>query len=69
MKYVNPHKLKVLMLMFFGTGAMGIIIGLSQPSQVSFFITFMGVINICLGGFMGWIFFTQEPPLRDKRKK
>jgi hypothetical protein len=69
MKYVQPHKLKVLMLMFFGTGGMGIIIGLSQPSQVSFFITFMGVINICLGGFMGWIFFTQEPRLRDKRKE
>jgi len=43
--------------------------GLSQPSQVSFFITFMGVINICLGGFVGWVFFTQEPNLRDKRKE
>lgn len=69
MKYVNPQKLKVLMLLFFGTGSMGIIVGLSQPSQASLFITFMGVINLCLGGFMGWIFFTQEPPLRDKRKK
>jgi hypothetical protein len=69
MKYVKPHKLKVLMLLFFGTGTMGSIIGLSQPSQVSFFITFMGVINICLGGFFGWTFFTQEPNLRDKRKE
>ena len=69
MKYVKPHKLKVLMLLFFGTGSMGIIIGLSQPSQISFFITFMGVINICLGGFVGWVFFTQEPNLRDKRKE
>lgn len=69
MKYVKPQKLKVLMILFFGTGSIGIIVGLSQPSQISFFITFMGVINICLGGFIGWIFLTQEPPLRDKRKK
>lgn len=69
MKYVKPHKLKVLMLLFFGTGSMGIIMGLSTHSPVSFFITFMGVINICLGGFLGWVFFTQEPNLRDKRKE
>ena len=69
MKYVKPHKLKVLMLLFFGTGSMGIIMGLFTHSQVSFFITFMGVINICLGGFVGWVFFTQEPNLRDKRKE
>jgi hypothetical protein len=69
MKYVKPQKLKVLMILFFGTGSIGIIVGLSQLSQVSLFITFMGVINICLGGFVGWIFLTQEPHLRDKRKK
>jgi len=69
MKYVKPHKLKVLMLLFFGTGSMGIIMGLSTHSQVSFFITFMGVINICLGGFLGWTFFTQEPNVPDKRKE
>ena len=69
MKYVKPHKLKVLMLLFFGTGSMGIIMGLSTHSQVSFFITFMGVINLCLGGFFGWVFFTQKPNLPDKRKE
>ena len=55
--------------MFLGTGIMGIVIGLSIPSQMSFFITFLGVINLCLGGFVGWLFFTQEPRLKDKRKK
>ena len=69
MKYVKPQKLKVLMILFFGTGIMGITMGLSVPSQMSFFITFLGVINLCLGGFVGWIFFTQAPRSRDKRKK
>ena len=69
MKYIKPQKLKVLMIIFFGTGIMGITMGLSAPSQMSFFITFLGVINLCLGGFVGWIFLTQQPRLRDKRKK
>jgi hypothetical protein len=29
----------------------------------------MGVINLCLGAFFGWIFLTQKPQLDDKRKK
>jgi hypothetical protein len=32
-------------------------------------ITFMGVINLCLGGFFGWVLLTQKPKLDDKRKK
>ena len=69
MKYIKPKKLKVLMILFFGTAIMGIVIGLSVPSQISFFITFLGVINLCLGGLVGWIFLTQKPKSRDKRKK
>ena len=69
MKYIKPQKLKVLTILFLGTGLMGIAIGLSIPSQMSFYITFLGVINLCLGGFIGWRFFTQEPRLKDKRKK
>jgi hypothetical protein len=69
MKYIKPQKLKVLLILFFGTGIMGIVVGLSIPSQTSFYITFLGVINLCLGGFIGWLFFTQEPKLRDKRKQ
>ncbi len=69
MKYIKPKKLKVLMILFFGTGIMGIVIGLSIPSQTSFSITSLAVINLCLGGLVGWIFLTQKPKSRDKRKK
>jgi len=66
MRYVKPKKLKVLMIMFFGTGIWGIAMGLMTNF---FYLTTLGVINICLGGFVGWLFFTQQPKLRDKRKK
>jgi hypothetical protein len=32
-------------------------------------MTFMGVINICLGGFIGWVFLNQAPRSKHKRKK
>ncbi len=66
MKYVAPKKLKVLMILFFGTGILGIGLGLSQNL---FHLTTLGVINLCLGGFVGWLFLTQQPKSRDKRKK
>lgn len=66
MKYVAPKKLKVLMGLFFGTGIIGIVMGLSYSF---FYLTTLGVINLCLGGFIGWIFFTQQPKSRDKRKE
>jgi hypothetical protein len=56
--------------MFFGTGILGIVIGLYvAPPKTTLIMTFMGVINLCLGGFFGWIFLTQKPQLNDKRKK
>jgi len=39
------------------------------PPQASLLITFMGVINISLGGFFGWIFLNQTPQSDNKRKK
>ena len=66
MRYVKPFKLKVLMIMFFGTGIWGIAMGLWVENV---YLTTLGVINLCLGGFVGWLFFTQVPKLRDKRKK
>ena len=69
MKYIRPQKLKVMMMMFFGTGIMGTVIALSIPSQISFYLTSLGVINLCLGGLVGWIFLTQQPSSKDKRKK
>jgi hypothetical protein len=59
-----------MMLMFFGTGILGIIVGLYiAPPQATLLITFMGVINLSLGTFFAWIFLTQPPKSDDKRKK
>jgi len=58
-------------MMFFATGIIGIVIGLSPiagPSQ-TMMITFMGVINIGLGAFFTFIFLTQVQKAPDKRKK
>ncbi len=61
------------MMMFFGTGILGIIIGLTvAPNfspESSLLITFMGVINLSLGGFFGWIFLTQNQKEEDPRKR
>ena len=32
-------------------------------------ITILGVVNLCLGGLMGWLLLTQKPRVRDRRKK
>lgn len=71
MKYVKPLRLKILMGMFFVSGIVGIIVGLYvAPPQGTLMITFMGVINLALGAFFGWIFLNQKPELsNDKRKK
>jgi hypothetical protein len=73
MKYINPLRVKVLMMVFFGTGIFGIVIGLTVApalsSWSSLLITFMGVINLSLGGFFGWVFLTQQPTPQDPRKR
>jgi uncharacterized membrane protein HdeD (DUF308 family) len=70
MKYVKPLRLKIMMGMFFGSGIVGIIVGLYiAPPQGTLMITFMGVINLSLGAFFGWIFLNQTPESNDKRKK
>jgi len=71
MRYIEPTRVKVLMLMFFGTGIIGIVIGLSPIAgpQQTLMITFMGVINIGLGAFFTFIFLTQVQKAPDKRKK
>lgn len=66
MRHIKPFKLKVMTAAFLGTGGVGILMGLNFNA---FYVTFLGVINLCLGGFTGWLFFTQAPKLRDKRKK
>ena len=70
MRYIKPIRVKVLMMMFFATGTLGMIVGLVvAPPQTTMIITFMGVINFGLGAFFTFIFLTQTPKSPDKRKK
>ena len=70
MRYIEPTRVKVLMMMFYATGIMGLIIGLVvSPPSMTIMITFMGVINIGLGAFFTFLFLTQIKKEPDKRKK
>jgi predicted benzoate:H+ symporter BenE len=70
MKYIHPKKLKVLIAMFFGSAGMGIFVGLVIATGIqSLYITFLGVINLCLGGFVAYLLMTQKAKVRDSRKK
>lgn len=70
MRYINPIRVKVLMMMFYATGIMGLIIGLAvAPPSMTIMITFMGLVNIGLGAFFTFLFLTQIQKAPDKRKK
>ena len=74
MRYIEPTRVKVLMMMFFVTGIIGIVIGLSPitPPSLKIMITLMSMINIGLGAFFTFIYLTQiqaEPDARKKRRK
>jgi hypothetical protein len=70
MRYIEPIKVKVLMMVFFVTGSLGIIVGLSPiAAGQGVMITFMGVVNIGLGAFFAFLFLTQIKKDPDKRKK
>ncbi|MBT8172512.1 MAG: hypothetical protein KJN83_00430 [Nitrosopumilus sp.] len=70
MRYIEPTRVKVLMMMFFATGILGMIIGLViAPPSMTMILTFMGVINFGLGAFFSYIFLTQTKKSPDKRKK
>ena len=71
MKYVPPKKLKVLMIMFFAAAGFGIFTGLAVATSgmQGLIITLLGVINLCLGGLMGYLLLTQKPKVRDSRKR
>jgi len=70
MKYVQPKKLKVLIALFFGSAGMGIFVGLVIAEGIqSLYVTFLGVVNLCLGGFVAYLLLTQKPRVRDTRKK
>ena len=70
MRYIEPTRVKVLMMMFYATGIMGLIVGLGIAGKnMTMMITFMGVINFGLGAFFTFIFLTQIKKDPDKRKK
>jgi hypothetical protein len=70
MRYIEPIRVKVLMIMFFATGSFGVVIGLSPiAASVTVMITFLGVVNIGLGAFFAFLFLTQIKKDPDKRKK
>ena len=74
MRYIEPTRVKVLMMMFFATGAVGVLIGLSgiTPPNLKIMITLMSIINIGLGAFFTFIYLTQiqgEPDARKKKRK
>jgi len=70
MRRLPPKKLKVLTLLFLGSGILGIVMGLGIiGNEPIFMMTFVGVLNLGLGGFVGWIFLNQEPRSHRKRKK
>ena len=69
LKYIKPKKLKVLIALFFGTAGMGIFVGLVIAEGIqSLYITFLGVVNLCLGGFVAYLLMTQKAKVRDSRK-
>jgi len=58
------------MILFFATGSLGIVVGLSPiAASQTVMITFLGVINIGLGAFFAFLFLTQIKKDPDKRKK
>jgi cell shape-determining protein MreD len=65
-KYIPPKKLKVLIVMFFVGAGVGIILGLLSNYL---YLTLLGVVNLILGGVMGFILLMQAPRVRDDRKK
>ena len=65
-KYIPPTKLKVLIVMFFVGAGVGIVLGLLSNYL---YLTLLGVVNLILGGVMGFILLIQAPRVRDGRKK
>ena len=71
MKYIPPKKLKVLTIMFFAAAGFGIFTGLviATSGMQGLIITLLGVVDLCLGGLMGYLLLTQKPKVRDPRKR
>jgi len=59
-----------LSIMFFAAAGFGMFSGLflATSGMQGLMITLLGVVNLCLGGFMGFLLLTQKPYTRDSRK-
>ena len=76
LRFVNPKKLKILTMVFFMVGIWGIVFGLwmgtFKASMNYFMIVVLGVVNLCLGAFMLYLYMTQEKkvdPRKDSKYK
>ena len=76
LKFINPKKLKILTAVFFMVGIWGIVFGLwmgtFKASMNYFMIVVLGVVNLCLGAFMLYLYMTQEKkidPTKDSKYK
>ena len=70
MKHIAPVRAKILMILFFSTGILGIVIGLSiAPPTVIMIITFMGVVNFGLGAFFAYVVLTQGERVSERQKR
>lgn len=64
MARIRPRKLRIMTVAFLATGAAGIAIGLGAQALYgaqTFYVTFLGTINLCLGGLSGWLYLTRRP--------
>jgi hypothetical protein len=71
LKYVQPKKLKILIVVFTMVGIWGIVFGLwmgtFKASMNYFMIVVLGVVNLILGAFMTYLYLTQVRNV-DSRK-
>ncbi|MDD9809463.1 MAG: hypothetical protein OXU86_03255 [Thaumarchaeota archaeon] len=58
MARIRPRKLRVMTVAFLATGTAGIAIGLGTQTL---YVTFLGTINLCLGGLSGWLYLNRRP--------
>ena len=76
LKYIQPKKLKVLMVVFAIVGVWGIGFGLwrgdQSTSMNNFMIVVLGVVNLVMGAFMAYLYLTQVrkiDPRKDSKYK
>lgn len=75
MRRIPKRKLRIMTIMFLGTGVWGIVLGMilpgfqMQPASFPLYMTIMGVSQLGLAGFMGWKYFTQPEETDGKKRR